>query len=217
VYVHSIPRGTNLNIILEDGTELAGVFDGNIDHIKFYVLCPEILQNISTLCETEPTVMFSVKESGCYTFKSKILGKSGFRKGPKNETVDFVVVTPFKEVFRRENMRIKLTMDVRICGHGKDSALICDAISVDVSKSGIRLWSNYNLNTPTNTFFNLEYVLTTGKKYVIPAKLMRSSQNNESRVYEYDYGFFLDFTNIPDQQESLLLDILFAKGGISMV
>ena len=215
MYLSDIDTGAQLTITFEDGRELIGVFEGIIDHMNFYVHCPEIFRDIDEFINKNPTIKFFAGEN-FYTFTAEIMGKSE-RKNSMLDTVDILIKTAFKEGAQRKEFRMNVNMKVKIHSY-VDSAKtlflgdwICDALAEDISKSGIRLWADYKLDVPQATLFTLEFSLARDKSYFIPASLMRSQPNTATRSYNYDYGFVFDFSQIPEKQEQLLMDILVSK------
>jgi hypothetical protein len=215
MYIHSVPRGTEFIFTFEDGTEIKGVFDGNIDHMQFNIICLEISREIDRFLDTEPEVQFIIGENS-YEFKAKIL-KISDKKEAINDSIEFRVITPFKEVPLRSTFRINVNMKVRIHEYVDDfkklysNGWLCDASSDDISKNGIRLWCDYALDAPLGSMFTLEFTLQTGSIYMIPATLKRSQPNTVTRSYNYDYGFVFDFKEMEDKQERLILEILEYK------
>jgi len=215
VYIHQVQRGTEFKFTFDDGFEVDGLFDGNIDHMQFYIICPDISRRIEQYKEKEPEVAFTANES-YYKFKAKLLGVSA-KKEAIHDSLEFRVITPFKEVQRREDFRIHIALKVRIHEYSDDykklysKGWVCDALSEDVSKNGIRLWADYAVPAELGTLFTLEFSLKPGWIYMIPAVLNRLQPNTVTRSYNYDYGFIFDFSQMPDKQEKLLLDILEFK------
>lgn len=215
MFIHQVQRGTEFTFTFDEDTEIQGVFDGNIDHLQFYIICPDISRNIDKFHEAEPQVHF-IAGNNFYNFKAKLLGICD-KKDAFHVSLEFKVISPFKEVLRRNDFRIKTSLKVRIHEYTDDlrklysNGWLCDAVSDDVSRNGIRLWADYPLDAQNGTMFTLEFFLKTGWIYMIPAKLMRNQPNSTTRSYSYDYGFNFDFSQIPDKQEKLILDILEHK------
>jgi len=215
VYLHNLTRGMTLDITLPDGKEIRSAFDGIIDHMSFYVLCPEILKHIEELTNTQVMVKFFMGSSD-YTFNAQILGKS-LRTDALHETSDFKILTAFKETPRRENFRIDMQIKVKIHEYTEDytkfytGELLCDAVSVDVNKNGIRIFADYLLSKEPNAMYTLEFELRPGWRYLIPAKLLRNERNATTRSYAFDCVFLFDFTDMPEKREKLFLDIMEAK------
>ena len=215
LYVHQLVRGTEFTAIFDDQTEIDAIFDGNIDHLKFHVICPEFLRNLDKYKETTPTIRILIGEV-YYTFTAKILGKSE-RNEALLETLDFIAISPFKEEQRRNDFRIQIALKVKIHAYDDDyrklysGGWLCDSVSDDVSKNGIRLWADHTLPDELGTMYTLEFSLKTGWIYLVPAKLVRHGRNTATLSYKYDYGFIFDFTHMPDKKEKLLMDILEHK------
>lgn len=215
MYIHQVPRNTPFTFTFDEETTIEGVFDGNIDHMMFNIMCTEISRNIDNFVGKEPDVEFIVGDMS-YTFKANLLGISE-KKEAINDSLEFRITAPIKEVPLRKTFRIKIALKVRLHEYVNDykkvysNGWLFDAVSDDVSKGGIRLWCDYPIDDPIGTMFTLEFSLKSGWIYMIPAKLMRNQPNTETRSYNYDYGFVFDFSAMPDKQEKLLLDILEYK------
>ncbi|MCL1884222.1 MAG: PilZ domain-containing protein [Defluviitaleaceae bacterium] len=215
MYIHQVQRGTKFTFTFENGQEVEGVFDGNIDHLQYNIICQEISGQMDIFQESEPETQFQAGDS-FYTFKSKLLGISE-KKDAIHDSLEFKVITPFKETTQRSNFRIKIALRVRIHEYIDDfkklysDGWLFDAVSDDISKNGIRLFSDYATDAPQGTMFTLEFTLQSGVLYMIPAKLMRNQPNTATRSYNYDLGFTFDYSQMPDKQEKLILDILEYK------
>jgi hypothetical protein len=210
-----VPRGTDLKFTFDDGMEITGKFDGNIDHLQYHVFCPEILRNIDIYLEAEPLTEFIIGDKS-YNFKSKLL-RATEQKNALNESLELRVISPFKEVPLRKSFRIQIALKVRVHEYSDDfkklysNGWLIDAVSDDMSKNGICLWSDHLIDAPIGTMFTLEFALKHGKMYMVPSKLMRNQPNATTRSYNYEYGFVFDFTDMPELQEKLLLEILEFK------
>lgn len=215
MYLQNINSGTAFKVTLEDGTEYQGEHDGNVDHLNFYLYCPDILKNLSTIATTTIAIEF-IHRDVLYNFYGKVLGKSE-RPAWNRETVDMVVKTPIKEIPRREDFRVTIGIQVRIYAFIDSpekiftGEQICEAVSDDISKSGTRIWSDRFLDVPINTLFTLEFSKPLRATYRVQAKLMRSQQNTATRTYNYDYGFAFDYSRSPDQKDKLIMEALEAK------
>ena len=212
MYIHQVPRGTELKFIFDDGREIVGVFDGNIDHMQFYVICLEISREIGMYEETQPKVEF-VANDKTYSFEAKLLGISE-KKDAIHDSLEFRVVTPFKEVKYNKVFKISIGMKVRLHEYIDDykkmysDGWICDAVSDSISKKSIRLWGDYAIDDPIGTTFTLEFSLKHGFFYMIPAVLVGNQINTSTRTYLYDYYFDFDFSQMPDREDKLIMEIL---------
>ncbi|MCL2048551.1 MAG: hypothetical protein FWG87_07465 [Defluviitaleaceae bacterium] len=214
MYIHNIQRDTKIKFIYED-EEFEGTYDGAIDHLSFYVFCPEFSRNVEKYLDTEPKAQFIVGEN-MYTFTAR-LTNANQKKDAFLEAVEFRAVSPIKQSPLRSSFRMKVTLKVGIHRYNEDfkqlysDGLICEAVSSDTSKGGICVWSDYWLDAPTDTKFTLELSLQQGKIYMLPAFLKRAGENTETRSYNYEYGFVFDFSEAPEKRDSLLLEILEYK------
>jgi|GEM_PF-843019 len=219
MYIHQVPRGTEFTFTFEDGTEdgntVQGMFDGNVDHMRFYIVCPDISRNFENFAQSKPNVTF-VNGENLYRFDAKILGISD-KMDAINNSIEFEITSPIKAEALRQNYRIKIMLKVRIHKYTEDykkrhaDGLICEAVSDDMSKQGIRLFTDHDIPDPLGTIFTLEFSLKPGIVYMIPAKLVRNDQNTTTRTYLYDIGFSFDFSGVTDMHEKILLEIIEYK------
>ena len=217
MYLNDIILGSTLNIILADGTKVAGEYDGNIDHINFYLLCPNISNRIAEFRNTTAEVEAEIRGS-VYSFNAEILRKSE-RTTWGNETVEMVIRTPIKESSRRKTIRVDYRMRVKIYLYDEKQRdnmfrgdVVCESITEDISKGGVRIWSDFAIEYPKETVFLLEFTLPQRGVYMIPATLTRNRQNVSTRVYNYDFGFvFEDDAYISDMKEKLIVDVVESK------
>lgn len=215
MYIHQVPRGTTFTFEFDENNSLDGMFDGNIDHMSFYIMCTEISRNLEAYEHLKPKVTFIVGEN-MYRFDARILGISE-KNDAINDSLEFQIISPIKTEPLRKNYRIKIMLKVRIHKYTPDykkrhaDGLICEAISDDMSKNGMRLFTDHEIIEPLDTVFTLEFSLRPGIAYWIPAKLVRNAQNTTTRTYLYDIGFNFDFSEVHDTHEKILLDIIEHK------
>ncbi|MCL2357727.1 MAG: hypothetical protein FWC70_11370 [Defluviitaleaceae bacterium] len=214
MYIHQVPRGTKLNFTFDENTTIEGTFEGNIDHITYKIFCPEIARNVDYYIDTEPATNFFHNGSD-WDFKSQLLGVSS-KRDAIHEAIELKVVTPLKETKQRIDFRIQIKMKITLHTFIDDPSMlyaggwICDALIDDVSKSGVRVFSDYALTEPLGTVFTLEFTLKNNM-YMIPATLVRNQSNTTTRSYHYDQGFNFDFKGMEDRKDQLILDILEHK------
>ncbi|MCL2578087.1 MAG: PilZ domain-containing protein [Defluviitaleaceae bacterium] len=215
MYIHQVPRGTDFTFTYDDETVIEGLFDGNIDHLQFYIVSPEISRNIEELKELEPEVTFIINDTS-YKFKAMLVRISE-KKEAIHDALEFKVISPIKDTPLRKNFRLKITLKVRIHKYTDDytkmnaDGWICDAVSDDMSKNGIRLFTDTAIESPLGTIYTLEFTLKQGSIYMVPAKLVRNVTNTTTRSYNYDIGFSFDFSEMNEKHERLLMDILEHK------
>jgi len=215
MYLKEIVSGTEFEIVLNNGHTVIGTLDESIDHMNFYLHCPEILANIDKLAKTEATIKFAFKEK-YYAFSAEILRKSS-RSSWNQETLDMTLKSPIKESSSGEELRIKIGIKIKIYNYvdNRENFFVgnrlFEATSEDLSKGGVRIWSDWPIDDPVGTMFTLELSSPLRVTYLIPAKLVRNQQNTTTRTYNYDYLFALDFSHNPDQQDKMIVDALEAK------
>ena len=216
MYLVDVGYGTRFTIAFDDGMEYSGVFDGRIDHMSFYIHCPEIQKNLDKYVKTKPLMTFFGKES-YYTFTGEILGRSD-RTNFMLETFDVKIISPFKvSDSGRAEFRIAINFKTKIhefVDNQKNlfmGEFLSEGVSQDVSRGGIRLWTDIDLMKKKNQKFTLAFSLNPNSTYFIPAELVRCSPNMVTRSYYFDYVFVFDFTDMPDRKEKFLMDILEAK------
>lgn len=208
MYLPNLKEGTKFTVVFEDGKEYKAEYTGDIINVTFLIRGPEIAENIEQYKETDAKIRFFLRDEN-YEFTCKVIGL----KRDKNDIVICKATSLFKEIVRRADTRINVNLKVKVYEYDESSRnlhmgqFVCEGMSEDISKGGIRLWSDYNLKMPTNSMFTLEIPMFRGLPYVFPARLVRSQRNTAIRAYDYDYGFVFE-TNMKDQQEKLILDIM---------
>ena len=198
-----IQEGTRLTIIFEGEKKYQAEYLGNVDHVNFNILSSEIANDIEQYKNATATVFFFGVDDN-YTFTSQIV-----RVIPgKNDAISCKVISFFTKVPRRADTRVNINLKVKIYPNDKsDGSTYYEAMSSDISKGGIRLWSDHNLNAPMDSRFSLEVTGPLGSSYVFPAKLIRTQKNHATLSYEYDYGFTFS-SEINERYERLILDII---------
>ena len=215
MYLSNLNPGTNFEVTFDDGLEVACVFEGKIDHMSFYAQCFDVFTKIDSFVGQKPTFKFYVQDK-YYTFTGEILGKSA-GKYSMVDTIDIIIRTPIKEGTDRKEFRIETNMKVRIFEYSDDwqnrhvGDWVGDAQSNDISKKGMRLFTDQNLKDRKDELFTLEFRLKRDEMYYVQARLVRVQANAVTRSYNYDLGLVFDFSNDPEKGERLLMDLLYAK------
>jgi hypothetical protein len=190
MYVHQIPRGTEFT------------FTYNED-------------NVIELRELTPEIYFIVGDVS-YKFNAALV-KISERKETIHDAMEFKCISPIKDTPLRKNFRLQIALKVRIHNYTEDytkmnaDGWVCDAVSDDMSKNGIRLFTDTAIDSPLGTIYTLEFSLKHGSIYMVPAKLVRNKPNTSTRSYNYDIGFNFDFSGMNEKHERLLMDILEHK------
>ena len=215
MFIQDIKRGVPIVITFKDETEISAEFDGSIDHKRFYVKSKDIAVGINNYIDVEAE--FKYYDGGVfYVFTGKFLGKNNLA-GYSDMVVDVIAITPLEEIPRRNDIRMSISVKIKIyefVGNRANAFLgsyIDEGISDNISKNGIRVWSNYELIQSEMPMYTLEIKLPYGDVYYIPSKLIYSQRNMITRTYMFDYGFSFDFTHLPDAQERLIQDVLESK------
>ena len=215
MFIQEMKRGVPIVLTFGGGLEIMAEFDGSLDHRKFYVRSKEIAKNIENVANAP--VEFKYHDSSVfYTFTGNIIGVSTFPG--QRDVVEAIATSAIKEVPRRLDFRITISLRFKIHEFVGNRAsmfmgeYLGDGVSDDISKTGVRVWSDYNLlDRPIETMFTLEVTLPYGSIYFIPSKLMRNQRNPDTRSYAYDYGFAFDFSYMPSSQDKLFVEILESK------
>jgi len=209
-----VRSGTVLKITFEDKRELAVEYVKNTDYQNFSIRSNDIARNIEEFREKAIEVGFSSKLSD-YCFTAKVLGLAS--KFGSTDTVDCVVTSLFKETPHRVEARIDVSMKVKIYSYLDllekkfRGDLLCECVSDNLSRGGIRIFSDFDLSELPDSKFTLEFALIPSSTFIAPARLVRGKKNTASRAYNYDYGFVFDFEHIPEYREKLMLDLLQFK------
>ena len=211
MFLQNVKSGTKFTIVFEDKKRFQAEYLGDLVHVNFRVLSPEIAENIEQYKNAKVTVELFLHDLN-YEFTGQILG---LKQGMK-DVVNCKAASLFKEVHRRVNTRINVNLKVKVYDYSDDpkklhrGEFICEAVSEDLSKGGVRVWADYDLDAPLNTIFTLEISMPLGTSHILSAKLVRNQQNTASRAYNYDYGFIF-LSQDKDRQEKLILDIVESR------
>ena len=213
MYLSNINTGTVFSVTFDDGLELSCVFESKIDHISFCAQCYEIFSNIDSFVGLTPQFKYYVQDKH-YTFSGEILGAN---KHAMVDTVDIIIRTPIKEGTDRKEFRIETNMKVKIFEYSDDwknrhvGDWVCDAQSIDISRMGMRIFTDMNLKDQKDNLFTIELRLRRDEMSYVQARLVRVQTNTVTRSYNYDLGFLFDFGNDPEKKDKILMDLLYAK------
>lgn len=211
-----IDKGTPLTIRLEgeENLELYVEFIDNLDERIFYVYNQEIYNDIDKFLNKTALVTINFRND-IYNFRCIIAGTDN--KLMDKDIVVFELKSEFRLESRRSSVRTVARLRTKIFEYIENQSdshrgqYICDAQSEDVSRDGIRLFSDHELDAPKGTMFIIDFSAEPGFLFSIPAKLVRSQRNMASVVYAYDYGFVFDFSSMPELQEKLITGIFKAR------
>ena len=210
MHLSEIQGGKLFTIVFEDESEIEAEYRGRVTHINFSVFSPEIAHDINIYKGSKITIRF-FDQGINYSFTSEI---EGLNRGQSN-TINCKATSMLKETPRRLDTRIKISLKVKVYTYEGSSVgfragqFICEALSDDISRGGICLFSDHYLDSPPGSMFVLELSLPRISSYMLPAKMMRSQNNFYVRAYNYEYGFA--FCESQDQQHKLILDVMQAR------
>ena len=212
MYINSIAHAVPVTILFENGTEIEATFDGNIDHVRFNVISPELFK-IAEESVGEKLTGKLPHEGTYYSFSMEIV-----KKGNNQNNIECKMTGPFKEISRSEDFCLDVAFKVRVRTYApleKSLSLgksLFEGLSNNISKTGMRLFGDYPIEDPLKTYFTLEISFVPhGSQYYIPARMVHNQPNTVTRSYRYDYGFAFDFTNHRREEEKLLTEILELK------
>ena len=216
LFLQDIKKGVPIAITLIREIEILAEFAGCIDHRNFYIISKNIAENIDEFNNTQIDIKYN-DGNILYTFTGEIVGTSS--NPDLWDNVKITATSLLKEVPRRLDFRVKMNADVKINEFVGNRATmfigeyVADGVSSDISKSGIRILSDYELDISGKTMYTLEIDLPYGNVYNIPSVLIHNTPTSVSitKTHDFEYGFAFDFTHLAGQQERLLTDILEAK------
>jgi len=197
----SLEARTRVLIGLKDGSEIKSEFMDNYDDKTFYIYCPEISENMGRFANEEVNVTIFY-QTGFYKARCRISGL-GRRRG-RYETVMLEAADGFRYEAQRTSPRIDIVMPAEIYNYTENrndpdrGDLICRALSKDLSRDGIFLISEHNIDAPKGTVYTVSFYLSS-YTFFIPAKLMWNKRSGTS----YEYGFLFDFFNLAELQDKL--------------
>lgn len=211
MYLPDIQSGTRLTVAFEDKSELTAEFLNQVDHIRFLIHSPNIAKNIDLYKGSSVSIKFFSRNVN-YSFTSKI---TGLEPG-KDDTVKCFATSLFEEISLRADFRINTSLRAKVFSSADNAdnteglsfgELICEAITADLSRTGVRLWSDSPINAPLQTVFVVELTLQRGNTCSLSAKIVRNQSNYSTRSYNFDYGFVFP-ADMHERAEKLILDII---------
>jgi len=215
MYLSDISDGCKMNVILDANTNFEGEHDGIIDHLRFHLHCPQIWDDIDKYKNTDFVIECDIKGNHC-SFTIAVLGRSE-RQSWSRPALDVRIKTPIKAAPRREAFRVEIKMKTKIHAYVDNNEeffsgeLLSEAVTEDISRGGVRIWSDYVFDAPMGAYFVLEFSQPLKGTYHLPAKIMRNKQNTATRAYSFDLGFAFDFSRDPEQMDKFIMDVVEAK------
>ena len=211
MYLTDLESGTNLSVVFEDESELRAQYIDRIDHVNFLIQSIDSDDNLNRYIGSSASISFFTRDL-CYTFFCKI---TGFESGEIN-IINCTATSLFKEVPRRDGHRINTNLRTKVFSYKNSEngtqkkEFICEAVSVDLSRTGIRLWSDDPIDAPLQTTFLLEVAVPFSLPFTLSAVIVRNQNNTSTRSYSFDYGFVFP-DNMYDRAEKLVFDIIKSR------
>ena len=194
--------------------EIQAKYVDNLNDTVFYIHNQEVHESLDDFVDKTVTITVIVQDK-LYKAEAKVLGEGGRKRGYFN-TVMLEVVSVFKEETRRSSVRYDIRVKTKLYEYSESEGasykgdFICDAVSEDISRGGMRLSLNHKLYISKETMVVLDFTLKSGStssEYSIPSKIMRGYRS----ISSYEYSFQFDFVKMPEIQEKLLSDIFNLK------
>lgn len=197
MFVKDIERNVGMTLTLESGTELRVRYIDMVDHVRFSVESSELTQIAGDLYGKELKMRF-FQNAEDHELRAIIT------EWNKDEgRVELKALAEIKRFPLRQSVRITHTLKV---GIWHDGDYICDGLSNDLSRDGMGLRSDHELEK--GEIYVLSFALNTS--FRIRAHLVRKHLNTSTKSYKYEYGFVFGIDN-PKQQDALLFGILDIK------
>ena len=197
--------------------EIQAKYINSLSDSVFYIYSQEMQENIDRFIDEIVTLVVIVQDKS-YKAEVRVLGEGG-KKRAYNNTVMLEIMSEFKQETRRSSVRYDIRIKTKIYEYSESQfnsykgAFICDAISEDISRGGMRLSLGHKLHMPKETMVVLDFSIrpkSLSSMYSIPSKMMRSHKNASS--YEYSFQFdFIKMAEMPEIQERLISDIFNFK------
>ena len=213
-----IQTGTPLTIYAGDERDivLRARFIDNMSDSVFYVYSQDIMSSIDSYIGKTVSIEIAVMDN-LLKAECRVRGKGGRKQN--YDSVMLESLTELKSESRRDYDRYDVQIITNIYSY-KDvpsadykGDFICESISADISKGGMRVIANKKLNETEEARFTLEFSVTPGSLFSlfsIPSTIVRTGRS-ASAFSGYDYGFRFDFSKIPDTQEKLINDLFKLK------
>jgi len=81
----------------------------------------------------------------------------------------------------------------------------------DISSGGLCVVTNKTLNPEHDPLYLLEFKLSDNDWFILPASIVRRSNNPQTKIGKYDYGFQFIFDSEPEEKGRLTMAILRKK------
>ncbi|MCL2125208.1 MAG: hypothetical protein FWH33_04375 [Oscillospiraceae bacterium] len=219
-----IERGTNLQIKVKmalDGED--AIYDATfydlydiVNETSFIVQCSKLNRDYGKLDQEAMMSVSFTRGEYIYTLSGRASGKM------YTDMVVIDMIGGIEETNRRTYERDEIRVEVKVYGLPEDQIpeakymkpigrpALTD-MSFDISSGGLSIISNIVLKSEFDPYYLIEFALGTWDTFLLPAKLVRSSNFARSKVGKFDYGFQFIFDHMPNEKARLSKSILNKK------
>ena len=182
----------------------------------FVVQCSKLNRNYKKHGKDERMdISFNVGPSA-YAFSGRLGGKT------YSDLVVIEKTSAIEEINQRKDQRDDIRVEVRIYGLPKDMLeermydrpevppSLVD-LSFDISNGGMSVVSDINLTSEHDPYYLLDFSFNRKDSFILPAMLVRRSDDARSKVGKYDYGLRFLFDSMPNERNRLANAILSKK------
>ena len=132
------------------------------------------------------------------------------------------VIDGITELDRRKSQRDEIRVEVRIfrlpeellSRHVFDRAIgkpVLTDMSFDISDGGLCIITNAELKSESDPYYLIEFATSDRDSFLLPAKLVRRSNSDRTKIGRFDYSFQFIFDNLQSEPSRLTKAILRKK------
>lgn len=216
MHISRIDKGLPVTIYTgDDNKELTAKYIDNIDGRSFFIYSQDIYDDPESFADKPVTAIFIIRDV-VYKAECRVLGR-----GAKKSIYDTIILETqtgdFEQSSRRAAVRFDIKTQTKVHEYDESEEnsfkgrFICNSVSGDISRDGMRLFTNERLPAQKGDLLTLDFTVIPGSVfsyYSLPAKVMRNHKNMNIFTYPYDYGLRFSFEAVPEQQDRLFNDIL---------
>ena len=218
-----IERGTKLSIVEDTQPDTAGkeykaVFRHTEGDKTFVVQCVDLCDNFERVNPRPNLKIIFKSEPNMYTFTGRAVEKQRDGHG----LILLEQLSNIGTINSRRYIRDEFRLNVML--YGLPEAMLANQhfkkpqnepemadVTYDISAGGLCIVSNTHLVSKHDPYYLVEFSLGEKDKFLLPAKLVRRSNYNRTKVGKNDYGFQFIFDNMPDEKGRLSRSILNKK------
>ena len=219
-----IPRGKSLQIYEEGGDpKRPATYSGNFyeaaDGSSFYLKSAKLYRNFHDARHgTDLRISFFLGDV-LYEFVGHVL-RAGDDRG-----MNLLLVEQQSEIepaqrrrYDREALAIHLQLyeiaeqDIQNVDLRQFARrVVFTGVTADISTGGLCMVSKERLDSPSGSYFLIEFILNKKERFLLPAKLIRKGDHPKINLYRYEYGFIFVFDHLPQDRERLTTALFMEK------